>query len=70
VKAIQGGGRGGVLFAGTAATVRGHFVRYVAEGNVDYLVINVPFGDMTHAEAERTLDAFIGEVMPAVREAS
>jgi hypothetical protein len=29
----------------------------------------VPFGDMTFAEAEYTLDAFIGEVMPAVREA-
>lgn len=38
-----------------------------AEGNANYLVVNVPFGDMTLAEAERTLDAFIGEVMPAVR---
>jgi hypothetical protein len=26
----------------------------------------VPFGDMTQAEAERTLDAFIAEVMPAL----
>jgi hypothetical protein len=50
--------------------VREHFVRYAAEGNVNYLVINVPFGDMTHAEAERTLDAFVSEVMPAVRAAA
>jgi hypothetical protein len=29
--------------------------------------INVPFGDRTRADAHRTLDAFIAEVMPAVR---
>jgi alkanesulfonate monooxygenase SsuD/methylene tetrahydromethanopterin reductase-like flavin-dependent oxidoreductase (luciferase family) len=60
----------GVLLCGTAETVREHYVRYAAEGNANYVVINVPFGDMTHAEAERTLDAFIGEVMPAVRAAA
>jgi alkanesulfonate monooxygenase SsuD/methylene tetrahydromethanopterin reductase-like flavin-dependent oxidoreductase (luciferase family) len=70
VKAIQGGGKGGVLVCGSADTVRDHFVRYAAEGNANYIVINVPFGDMTHAEARRTLDAFIAEVMPAVREAA
>jgi alkanesulfonate monooxygenase SsuD/methylene tetrahydromethanopterin reductase-like flavin-dependent oxidoreductase (luciferase family) len=67
VRAIQSGGAGGVLVCGSPATVRDHFVRYAAEGNANYIVVNVPFGDMTRAEAERTLDAFIGEVMPAVR---
>jgi hypothetical protein len=28
----------------------------------------VPFGDMAHGEAEQTLDAFIAEVMPALRQ--
>jgi alkanesulfonate monooxygenase SsuD/methylene tetrahydromethanopterin reductase-like flavin-dependent oxidoreductase (luciferase family) len=70
VKAIQGGGRGGVLVCGSARTVREHFARYAAEGNVDYLVINVPFGDMTHDEAERTLEAFVDHVMPAARSAA
>ena len=59
----------GVLLCGTAATVRDHYVRYAAAGTVNYIVVNVPFGDMTFAEAEYTLDAFIAEVMPAVREA-
>jgi len=68
VKAIQSRAPG-VLMCGTAETVRDHYVRYAAEGTVNYLVVNVPFGDMTFAEAEYTLDAFIGEVMPAVREA-
>ena len=68
VQAIQSRAPG-VLVCGTAGTVRDHYVRYAAEGTVNYLVVNVPFGDMTFAEAEYTLDAFIGEVMPAVREA-
>ena len=69
VKAIQSCAPG-VLVCGTAETVRDHYVRYAAEGAVNYIVINVPFGDMTVAEAERTLDAFVAEVMPAVREAA
>jgi hypothetical protein len=69
VKAVQSRAPG-VLLCGTAETVREHYVRYAAEGNANYIVINVPFGDMTRAEAERTLDAFIGEVMPAVRAAA
>jgi alkanesulfonate monooxygenase SsuD/methylene tetrahydromethanopterin reductase-like flavin-dependent oxidoreductase (luciferase family) len=68
VKAVQSRAPG-VLLCGTAETVRDHYVRYAAEGTVDYIVVNVPFGDMTFAEAEYTLDAFIGEVMPAVRDA-
>jgi alkanesulfonate monooxygenase SsuD/methylene tetrahydromethanopterin reductase-like flavin-dependent oxidoreductase (luciferase family) len=70
VKAIQAGGTGGVLVCGSPQTVREHYVRYAAEGNANYIVINVPFGDMTPAEAEYTLDAFIAEVMPAVRAAA
>ena len=59
-----------MLVCGTAGTVREHFVRYAAEGTIDYLVVNVPFGDMTRDEAQRTLDAFVEEVMPAVRAAA
>jgi alkanesulfonate monooxygenase SsuD/methylene tetrahydromethanopterin reductase-like flavin-dependent oxidoreductase (luciferase family) len=66
VQAVQAGGPGGVLVCGSAATVRDWFVSYAAEGSTNYIVINVPFGDMTPAEAHQTLDAFIAEVMPAV----
>ncbi len=52
---------------GSPETVRDHYVRYAAGGTVNAIVINVPFGDMTFAEAERTLDAFVADVMPAVR---
>jgi alkanesulfonate monooxygenase SsuD/methylene tetrahydromethanopterin reductase-like flavin-dependent oxidoreductase (luciferase family) len=66
VRAVQSRAPG-VLVCGSPATVRDHYVRYAAEGHANYIVLNVPFGDMTHAEAERTLDAFIAQVMPAVR---
>ena len=69
VKAVQSRAPG-VLVCGSPETVRDHYVRVAAEGNVDAIVINVPFGDMTHAEAERTLDLFVAEVMPAVRAAA
>jgi alkanesulfonate monooxygenase SsuD/methylene tetrahydromethanopterin reductase-like flavin-dependent oxidoreductase (luciferase family) len=69
VKAVQSRAPG-ILVCGTAATVRDYYVRYAAERTVNYIVINVPFGDMSFAEAERTFDAFVGEVMPAVREAA
>jgi alkanesulfonate monooxygenase SsuD/methylene tetrahydromethanopterin reductase-like flavin-dependent oxidoreductase (luciferase family) len=69
VKAVQSAAPG-VLVCGSPETVRDHYVRVAAEGNVDEIVVNVPFGDMTFAEADRTLDAFVAEVMPAVREAA
>jgi alkanesulfonate monooxygenase SsuD/methylene tetrahydromethanopterin reductase-like flavin-dependent oxidoreductase (luciferase family) len=58
-----------VLVCGSPEMVRDYFVRYAAEGNANYIVINVPFGDMTMAEADRTLDLFVDEVMPAVQAA-
>ncbi len=58
-----------MLVCGSAATVRDWFVSYAAEGNANYIAINVPFGDMSQDEAHRTLDAFIAEVIPAVRAA-
>jgi hypothetical protein len=67
VKAVQAGGPGGVLVCGSAATVRDWFVSYAAERNVNYIVINVPSGDMAGPRRIRTLDAFIAEVVPAVR---
>ena len=69
VKAVQSRAPG-VLVCGSPETVRDHYVAVAAEGAVDAIVINVPFGDLTFAEAERTLDLFVAEVMPAVRTAA
>ncbi len=59
--------KAGSLVVGSPDTVREYFTQYAAEGNVDYLVTALPFGDMTHEEAMRSLRLFIDEVMPGVR---
>jgi len=59
--------KGGGLVVGSPDTVREYFKQYVGEGNIDYLMTALPFGDMTHGEAMRSLRLFIDEVMPAVR---
>jgi alkanesulfonate monooxygenase SsuD/methylene tetrahydromethanopterin reductase-like flavin-dependent oxidoreductase (luciferase family) len=69
VEAVERGGPD-VLVCGSPETVRDHFVAYAAEGQANYIVINAPFGDMTMEEADRTLDLFTSEVMPAVRAAA
>ncbi len=61
------GQEGHKLVAGSPETVRDYFVDYVGEGNVNYLILYLQFGDITSEEANRTLDLFVSEVMPAVR---
>jgi hypothetical protein len=34
---------------------------------VNYLIVGLQFGDMTSEEANRSLDLFAGEVIPAVQ---
>jgi alkanesulfonate monooxygenase SsuD/methylene tetrahydromethanopterin reductase-like flavin-dependent oxidoreductase (luciferase family) len=61
------GQEGHKLIFGSPETVRDYYVQYAAEGNANYMVLNLPFGDMSIDEANRTLDLFISEVLPAVR---
>jgi alkanesulfonate monooxygenase SsuD/methylene tetrahydromethanopterin reductase-like flavin-dependent oxidoreductase (luciferase family) len=64
------GQEGHKVVAGSPDTVREYFEQYVSEGAVNYIIVNMPFGDMTMDEANRSLDLFIDEVMPAVRAAA
>jgi alkanesulfonate monooxygenase SsuD/methylene tetrahydromethanopterin reductase-like flavin-dependent oxidoreductase (luciferase family) len=52
--------------SGTPAHVIERLTDYFAEGKSDYLVIQVPTGDMTFAEASGSLRLFIDKVMPAL----
>lgn len=54
------------LAAGTVEMVRDNYVEYAEEGNCDYVLLQVPTGDMTHLEAMHTLERFCEEVLPAV----
>jgi alkanesulfonate monooxygenase SsuD/methylene tetrahydromethanopterin reductase-like flavin-dependent oxidoreductase (luciferase family) len=55
---------GGVALAGTPAAVREYMDEYVATG-ANYFVGSFQWGDLTHAQAMRSLDLFVREVMPA-----
>jgi alkanesulfonate monooxygenase SsuD/methylene tetrahydromethanopterin reductase-like flavin-dependent oxidoreductase (luciferase family) len=52
------------LIVGSPRTVREYVERYVAESTCNYLVGSFQWGDLTHAEASRSLALFATEVMP------
>jgi alkanesulfonate monooxygenase SsuD/methylene tetrahydromethanopterin reductase-like flavin-dependent oxidoreductase (luciferase family) len=58
----------GLLICGTAETVRNYYVEQARRGLANYFIVMLPFGKMTAEQTERTLEAFISEIIPAVRE--
>jgi hypothetical protein len=55
--AIHGG-------AGTSGQIAERFAAILEPGLTDYLVLQLPTGDMTLDEAKRTMELFITEVKP------
>ena len=53
--------------SGTPAQVRERLQQYLATGLCDYIVLQLPTGDMTFEESQQSLRLFIAEVMPALR---
>jgi alkanesulfonate monooxygenase SsuD/methylene tetrahydromethanopterin reductase-like flavin-dependent oxidoreductase (luciferase family) len=64
--AIQADGRG---LCGSPRTVTEIIRKQMAESGTDYFVGQFAFGDLTLAEAKRSINLFAGEVMPALRNA-
>jgi alkanesulfonate monooxygenase SsuD/methylene tetrahydromethanopterin reductase-like flavin-dependent oxidoreductase (luciferase family) len=56
----------GQFLYGSPATVRGAVQAYVADSGANYLVFSPHWGDLTHAEAMRSLELLGAEVLPAV----
>lgn len=59
---------GRLVIGGTVERLRDYYVEQAERGIANYFILMLPFGDMTTEEADRTLDGFISEVIPAVRE--
>jgi alkanesulfonate monooxygenase SsuD/methylene tetrahydromethanopterin reductase-like flavin-dependent oxidoreductase (luciferase family) len=59
---------GGVALAGTPDAVREYMDEYVATG-ANYFVASFQWGDLTHAQAMRSLELFATEVMPSYAQA-
>ena len=57
-----------LVIAGSVEQVRDYYVEHARRGVANYFILMLPFGDMTGEEARRTLEGFVAEVMPAVRE--
>ena len=55
---------GGVALAGTPTAVREYMDEYVATG-ANYFVCSFQWGDLSHAQAMRSIELFATEVMPA-----
>jgi alkanesulfonate monooxygenase SsuD/methylene tetrahydromethanopterin reductase-like flavin-dependent oxidoreductase (luciferase family) len=54
---------GGVALAGSPVAVREYLDEYVATG-ANYFVCSFQWGDLTHAQAMRSIELFAAEVMP------
>jgi alkanesulfonate monooxygenase SsuD/methylene tetrahydromethanopterin reductase-like flavin-dependent oxidoreductase (luciferase family) len=52
--------------SGTASQVTDHLQELFADGRSDYLILQLPTGDMTVAESRATLETFIDKVAPAL----
>jgi len=52
-----------VTLAGSPAAVREYLDEYIATG-ANYFVCSFQWGDLTHAQAMRSIELFTAEVMP------
>lgn len=56
--------------SGTPAQLTERLAEILESGLTDYLILQLPCGDMTIAEARRTLDLFITDVKPELEKIS
>jgi hypothetical protein len=57
----------GSVIAGSPDTVRSELLRHIDEASVTYPLLQLAFGNLTQADALRTLKLFAGEILPAIR---
>ncbi len=56
--------------AGTPEQIRDRFAEILDAGRTDYIVLQIPTGDMTVDEAKRTMDLFCSDVKPELESAA
>src|SRR5512139_2079080 len=62
---FEGAREMGLAFAGSPQSVRAWIEQAQEEAGVDYMALELVFGDMTNEEATRSIELFAKEVMPA-----
>ena len=56
--------------AGTAEQIKDRFAAILEPGLTDYLVLQIPVGDMTLDEAKSTMDIFCSDIKPTLEAAA
>jgi len=56
--------------AGSAERIRDRFSEILEAGLTEHIVLQIPVGDMTFAEAKQTMDVFCSDVKPALEAAA
>jgi alkanesulfonate monooxygenase SsuD/methylene tetrahydromethanopterin reductase-like flavin-dependent oxidoreductase (luciferase family) len=59
--------RVGCVIAGSPATVKVELLKVAQEAGVNYPLLQLAFGNLSHAQSLRTLDLFGREIMPELR---
>jgi alkanesulfonate monooxygenase SsuD/methylene tetrahydromethanopterin reductase-like flavin-dependent oxidoreductase (luciferase family) len=59
--------RVGCVIAGSPETVKTELLRDIATAGVNYPLLQIAFGNLSHAQSLKTLDLFTREILPAVR---
>jgi alkanesulfonate monooxygenase SsuD/methylene tetrahydromethanopterin reductase-like flavin-dependent oxidoreductase (luciferase family) len=59
--------RVGCVIAGSPETVKTELLRDIATAGVNYPLLQIAFGNLTHAQSLKTLDLFTRDILPAVQ---
>ena len=57
----------GCVIAGSPETVKAELLKDIATAGVNYPLIQIAFGNLSHAQSLKTLDLFKREILPAIR---
>ena len=58
----------GSVIAGSPETVRAELLRHIEESSVTYPLLQLAFGNLTHAQSMRSVELFAREILPRLRE--
>jgi alkanesulfonate monooxygenase SsuD/methylene tetrahydromethanopterin reductase-like flavin-dependent oxidoreductase (luciferase family) len=68
VEDFDGALAGGLIFAGSATTVRDALAKFIDASGINYLAARVAFGDLTYEQSLRSLDLLTSKVLPDLAE--
>jgi alkanesulfonate monooxygenase SsuD/methylene tetrahydromethanopterin reductase-like flavin-dependent oxidoreductase (luciferase family) len=59
--------RVGCVIAGSPETVKSELLKDIATAGINYPLLQIAFGNLSHAQSLKTLDLFTRDILPAIR---